>query len=232
MKLQITKQDRQALNKVFENFGRPKTEEEIFYSLCFCICAPQTTFKANTKVIQKLKELDFYYFGEAYEGYCGIDQIEEILKPVRFYRNKTKYLLEIKRNFNEILAILKIFLEENDMNSKVTPMIEIREWLVKTIKGMGMKVASHFLRNLGDTSLAILDVHIIKFLAEQIGVPLNLTYENAIKYFKKVVSRKQGYLDLEKIFQNIAKENELSTAMLDAYLWKFYSGTSWENFKY
>ena len=233
MKLNITKQDRQALNKVFENFGRLKTEEEIFYNLAFCILVPQTTFKNSIKVIQKLKELDFYYFGEAYEGYCGIAQIEEILKPVRFYKNKTKYLLEAKKKFPEILqAISSLDTWDNKQSIHVVDIYKIREWLVDNVKGLGYKASSHFLRNLGDTSLAILDVHIIKFLAEQIGVPLNLTYENAIKYFKKVVSRKQGYLDLEKIFQNIAKENELSTAMLDAYLWKFYSGTSWENFKY
>jgi thermostable 8-oxoguanine DNA glycosylase len=59
-----------------------------------------------------------------------------------------------------------------------------------------------------------------------------LTYEEAVEYFKKIVNTKRGYLDLEKVFQNIAKESELNPNQLDAYLWKNYSKTSWEAFKY
>jgi N-glycosylase/DNA lyase len=233
MKINITQQDREGLNKVFENFGRKKTEEEIFYDLCFTILAPQTKFQNNIKVIQKLKELDFYYFGEAYKGYCGIEQIEEILKPVRFYKNKTKYLLEAKKKFPEILqAISSLDTWDNKQSIHVIDVYKIREWLIANVKGMGYKTSSHFLRNIGDSTLAIIDTHIIKFLAEELCVTFGFTYEEAVKEFRKQAIRKEGYLGLEKLFQNIAKQNGLSCAELDSFLWKYYSGTSWEDFKY
>jgi N-glycosylase/DNA lyase len=234
MKINITKEDRQALNKVFENFGRKKTEEEIFYDLCFAIMAPQTKFANNIKVIQRLKELDFYYFGEAYEGYCGITQIEEILKPVRFYKNKTKYLLEAKKKFPEILqAISSLDTWDNKQSIHVVDVYKIREWLVDNVKGLGYKASSHFLRNLGyGDNIAIIDTHIIKFLAEELAVIFGFTYEEAMQEFRKQASKKEGYLSLEKIFQNIAKENKLSCAELDSWLWKNYSGTNWEDFKF
>jgi len=240
MKINITKQDREGLSKVFENFGRKKTNEEVFYDLCFTILAPQTKFQNNIKVIQKLKELDFYYFGEAYEGYCGIEQIEEILKPVRFYKNKTKYLLEAKKKFPEILDVINDRVMIGTITTKIGGLPKLtsitfydkREWLIANVKGMGYKTSSHFLRNIGDTTCAIIDTHIIKFLAEELCVTFGLTYEDAVKEFRKQATRKEGYLGLEKLFQNIAKQNGLSCAELDSYLWKFYSGTSWEDFKY
>jgi len=41
---------------------------------------------------------------------------------------------------------------------------EKREWLVENVNGLGMKAASHFLRNLGNETFAIIDTHIIKFM--------------------------------------------------------------------
>jgi thermostable 8-oxoguanine DNA glycosylase len=98
---------------------------------------------------------------------------------------------------------------------------------------MGYKTASHFLRDIGQgNDFAIIDTHIIKFLAGELYVTFGLTYEEAIKEFRKQAARKDGYLGLEKLFQNIAKQNKLSCMELAGYLWKFYSGTSWEDFKY
>jgi N-glycosylase/DNA lyase len=232
MKINITQQDREGLSKIFENFGRKKTEEEIFYDLAFCLLAPQTKFQNNIKVIQKLKELDFYYFGETYAGYCSIEGIEKILKPVRFYKNKTKYLLEARNKFLEILkAISSLNTWDNKQSIHVVDIYKIREWLIANVKGMGYKTASHFLRNMGN-DIAIIDTHIIKFLAEELCVTFGLTYEEAVKEFRKQATRKEGYLGLEKLFQNIAKQNRLSYMELDSYLWKNYSGTSWEDFKY
>jgi N-glycosylase/DNA lyase len=235
MKLNITLEDKTKINKVLDNFKIIKTEKEIFYNLCFCLMAPQTRFENNRKVIDKLIEEDFYSLPTSMFTECRYckDALEKTLKPTRFYKNKTEYLLEAKKNFPEILKVVSsLDTWDNKQSIHVIDVYKIREYLVENVKGMGYKVSSHFLRNLGDTSLAILDVHIIKFLAEQIGTTLNLTYEEAVEYFKKIVNTKRGYLDLEKVFQNIAKESELNPNQLDAYLWKNYSKTSWEAFKY
>ena len=163
MKLKITKQDRQALKKVIENFGRKKTDEEIFYDLCFCICAPQTTFKSNIKVVNDLKTYGFY----STNSYAiKLAEMHDIVKPVRFYNNKTNYLIEAKKKFSKILKLVKDFQKTNQSNEwKSTANSKMfRQLLVNQVKGFGMKASSHFLRNLGDTRLAIIDTYIIKFL--------------------------------------------------------------------
>lgn len=196
--MKITKEDREGLKKVFKDFGRKKLDEDIFYDLCFCILAPQTTFKSNTRVTNSLIKLDFYRKGYDREF------LEEVVKPARFYRNKTKYLLEAKKDIERILWFL-----ESDRED-----ILKRDFLVKHVKGLGMKTASHFLRNLGNIDLAIIDTHIIKFMA--CDHPKN----------------RKGYLKIEKRFQERAKELNLTPAELDALVWKKYSNTAWEAFKW
>ena len=43
---------------------------------------------------------------------------------------------------------------------------QAREWLVENVMGLGMKEASHFLRNVGYLDLAILDRHVLSNMAE------------------------------------------------------------------
>lgn len=83
----------------------------------------------------------------------------------------------------------------------------MREWLVKNIKGLGYKEASHFLRNIGFKNFAIIDFHIINLLVKYdiIKKPRTLT--------------KIKYLEIETILRNIAKNLGVSLAELDLYLW-------------
>lgn len=231
--MKVTIEDRKQLKRVLKGLGRKKTKEDIFYDLCFCICAPQTTFKSNIKVIQELKDYNFYE--KPIDLFMGTFQkeknkLKEILKPVRFYNNKARYLLEAKKNFNNIMLHVNIYLKSRELKGEPEPTSPIliagamRQYLVDEVKGLGMKAASHFLRNLGDSTLAIIDVHIIRFLHEIGTYPLD--------YIKKQANTKGGYVDLEIWFQTIAGHMDLTTAELDALIWKNYSGTSWSDFKY
>ena len=67
-----------------------------------------------------------------------------------------------------------------------------RDYLVKNIKGLGLKEASHILRNIGFRNYAILDRHILKNLKKHnviTNIPQTLTpktyfeIENKFKYF-------------------------------------------------
>jgi thermostable 8-oxoguanine DNA glycosylase len=77
-----------------------------------------------------------------------------------------------------------------------------------------MKAASHFLRNQGAQELAIIDVHILKFLEHP--PPKN----------------RREYLALEALFKARAQDTMLTPAELDVYLWKIYSKTPWADFVY
>jgi len=46
--------------KVISKFSEKKTEEDIFYDLCFAIIAPQAKHINMLKAIEMLKEKDFY----------------------------------------------------------------------------------------------------------------------------------------------------------------------------
>lgn len=210
--MKVTREDRTELRKVLQGLGREKTKREVFYDLCFCICAPQTTFKNNTKVIKELKKRKFY-------NHDVID-LKQILRPVRFYNNKAKYLLAAKEGFDLIYEAS--FDEVLETEHK-------RDVLVRIVKGMGMKAASHYLRNLGHEELAIIDTHVIKFLAStykgQVVLPL-------LESYKRMATTKNGYKELEALFEQEADDRNLTVAELDALVWKNYSNTSWGDFKY
>jgi len=119
----------------------------------------------------------------------------------RFPNNRAKYIAESTKH-NDILKNLVC-------HSKDT---EIREWLVKNVKGLGFKEASHFLRNIGFENLAIIDFHIIDLLVEH----------NLIKKPKSI--NKKRYLEIENSLKKIAKETNLTLAELDLYLWYMETG--------
>lgn len=69
----------------------------------------------------------------------------EYLNIVRFKNNKAKYLVTLREQMKDKNGkiVTKDFFESiSDVNEK-------REWIVKNIKGMAYKEASHFLRNVG-----------------------------------------------------------------------------------
>jgi len=196
--MRITQRDRTEANRVVKAFSGEKTKEEIFYNLCFAILAPQTTFKSNIKVTGQLAEIKFY------KNDIDMPLLQEIVRPTRFFRQKTYRLLKAKQQFSKILEIVY------GLDDSFTK----RNKLVKMVNGMGMKAGSHFLRNLGHKNLAIIDTHVLKYLDRE--APKNA----------------KEYLEIEKEFVVMAKSKRLTAAELDAIIWKKYSGTPWEKFDY
>ena len=90
---------------------------------------------------------------------------------------------------------------------------EKREFLVKNIKGLGYKEASHFLRNTGSFDLAILDRHV-----------LNLLVENGFLKEKPKTLGKKQYLEIEEILGKMSKKLKMTQAELDLYLWYMKTG--------
>jgi N-glycosylase/DNA lyase len=96
------------------------------------------------------------------------------------------------------IAIKELLARQGDVFNR-------REWLVRHVKGMGYKEASHFLRNTGDGArLAILDRHILKNL-EILGVtgsiPGSLTrnryleIEDSMREFSAAIGIPMDHLD-------------------------------------
>ena len=90
---------------------------------------------------------------------------------------------------------------------------ELREWLVKNVKGLGYKEASHLLRNIGYRNLAILDRHILR----------NLVRVGVLKQIPKSISR-LNYLETEKKFLGYSKKINIPMDELDLLFWSMETG--------
>jgi len=120
----------------------------------------------------------------------------------RFPNIRAKYILEARKHKEDLYIMIKDNMGTN----------ELREWIVKNIKGLGYKEASHFLRNIGYTDYAIIDFHIIDTLVnfKIIEKPKTLT--------------KKKYLEIENILRTIGKKLNLNLDELDLFLWYFETG--------
>jgi Thermostable 8-oxoguanine DNA glycosylase len=81
-----------------------------------------------------------------------------------------------------------------------------RDWLMNNVKGLGLKEASHFLRNVGIFDYAIIDRHIVKFLR-------NKGYINSWKGYKR------EYLEVEKILNEVSSIIGIKVGILDLIIW-------------
>jgi N-glycosylase/DNA lyase len=171
-----------------------KSKNEIFSELCFCILT--ANFNAE-KCINIQKEI-----GDKFSNISEKELAKELTRlGHRFPNHRAKYIIDSTKH-HEIL-------NEVVCNSKDT---EIREWLVKNIKGLGYKESSHFLRNIGFDNLAIIDFHIIDLLVSH----------DLIRKPKSI--NKNKYLEIENILKKIGKETNLTLAELDLYLWYIETG--------
>jgi N-glycosylase/DNA lyase len=179
-----------------------QSDERIFAELCFCICTPQTKATLCWEAISTLIENSLLYAGKR-------EQLVPFLKNVRFYNNKAEYILEARKLFtkNERLQIKKIIKSFDNVSC-------LRAWLKGEVKGIGIKEASHFLRNIGlGRDMAILDRHILKNLKKFgviEGIPKNLP--------------KKAYDEIESKMRTFSRKIGIPLDELDLLLWSMETG--------
>jgi N-glycosylase/DNA lyase len=179
--------------KEFRQLGG-KSSREIFKELCFCLLTANYSAAGGIK-IQKAIDDGFMNFSEL--------ELSGKLKELghRFPNARARFIVEARKHANNIKDILSSFSDK-----------EAREWLVENIKGLGMKEASHFLRNIGFTDCAIIDFHITDILAKN----------NLIEKPKALTPKK--YIEIENVLRRLAEKTSLSLAELDLYLWHIETG--------
>ncbi|PIN69790.1 N-glycosylase [Candidatus Woesearchaeota archaeon CG11_big_fil_rev_8_21_14_0_20_43_8] len=170
-----------------------------FSELCFCLLTANS--KAQT-ALSIQRELSPDGFCE-----CTANEIKDCImrNKHRFHNNKTNYIMSARDHIDIKEKILKLVKDHGETGA--------REWLVKNIKGLGYKEASHFLRNVGFCNLAILDRHII-----------NLLIENGLLKEKPKSLTKKIYLEIEERFMALAGSLKMSAAELDLYMWYIKAG--------
>lgn len=178
----------------FKEAGNRK-KEDIFPELCFCLLTPQSNARYCDKAIQELKKKGLIFKGTA-------SAIQAILKGrARFHNKKASYIVGARSCFDHNIL-------------KFGNALEIRRLLVKNIKGLGYKEASHFLRNIGmGRDIAILDRHILK----------NLKRYGAIDRIPSSLTL-AVYLDIEAKARKFARSVNIPLEELDLLFWSSETG--------
>jgi len=178
-------------------FSEVKTQpiNLIFKELCFCITTANCSAERCIEVQEKIGN-----------GFLTLSEIQLASKlkeyKYRFPNVRSKYIFEARKKISQLESNIKS--GDNGPN--------LREWIVKNVKGIGYKEASHFLRNIGYNDYAIIDFHIIDLLVSY----------NLIQKPKSLTKKK--YLEIEEILKNIGQKLNLNLAELDLYLWYIETG--------
>jgi N-glycosylase/DNA lyase len=174
----------------------------LFEELAFCLLTPQSKARSCDSAIRELKEKELLFDGDA----ASIARV--LSKKTRFHNNKAKYLVEARERFAkgnfDLLAYATFFGTER----------HARQYFAENVKGLGLKEASHYLRNVGrGKTLAILDRHILKNLVKFgviARVPASLTGKK--------------YLEIEKRMEKYCARAGIPLAHLDLLFWAEETG--------
>jgi N-glycosylase/DNA lyase len=172
--------------------------EDYFFELVYCLLTPQSSAANAARAVEQLREAD---------RNGRLDDAARILARkecyIRFHNTKARNIAEARRNFPEIAERL----------SQGMPSPDLRRWLIASVRGLGWKEASHFLRNIGHRDLAILDRHILKHLKRHgviRSVPVSLTPVR--------------YQSIERAFRRFANAVDIPMDELDLLFWSEETG--------
>lgn len=192
---QAHEEKKSEINERLKEFEQIRENElnDLFVELCFCLCTPMSKAERVIQVInldnkKLLLKDDKKKIADALKGFA------------RFHNNKAGYIVEARE---------KIKLLEKLPNKG----LEARDFLVNNFKGLGLKEAAHFLRNIGYKNMAILDRHIINCLY---GL-------KAIRSNSKPCSKKQ-YDKLAEKFEQFSQKTGISLDELDLLFWSSRTG--------
>ena len=197
-----------------------KSESELWHELCFCILSANVNYDLAKSTLNHLVKHNFlnpdwFVFAENSQKKIETEFEKSVYLPKKKDNTLRKYRYPKKRSEQIIKAGIFLYKKNNgikDILSKFDNPVDSREFLVSNISGIGIKEASHYLRNIGYcNSLAIIDVHVLAFL------------ENILltKFRKNKSLSDKMYLFLEKILVNFSKFHNLTLSILDMAIWHY-----------
>lgn len=178
----------------FKQTGR-MGDEVWFKEMCFCILT------ANYSALGALRIWSI--IGDGFITWPE-ERLRMALKALghRFPNTRARYIVEARRHLRGLKD--RILSQPSEHAARIM--------LARDVKGLGMKEASHFLRNVGFDNLAIIDFHILNLL-ERYGIIVR----------PKTLTRRR-YLTIETLMRTIAQELNLTLSRLDLYLWYLETG--------
>jgi N-glycosylase/DNA lyase len=174
-------------------------KQRYMYELFFCVMTPQSSAAQCALVAEELERRNFldveFDPTPLLRGHAG--------GYVRFHNTKARRLLDLRHRGGEILRLF-----DQDYTDK-----ELRDVIADSVDGLGMKEASHFLRNVGRGGVTIVDRHIIR----------NLIRLGILEAWPANISRKT-YREIEQRFENLAAMLGIPHEELDLLLWQRETG--------
>ncbi len=179
-----------------EFLANRKSEESLFSELCFCLLTANFSAEGGIRIQR-----------EVGDGFLTLPK-DELVKKLRslghrYPEARAEYIVLARKLYGRLSSIL----------NELSDPLRAREWLVKNVKGLGYKEASHFLRNVGCLDLAILDRHILRYMKER----------GFIDEIPRSLSGAR-YLKLERTFRAMAEKVGMKPGELDLYIWYLKTG--------
>lgn len=187
-----------AITSRLAEFSRVRPSE-YFYELAYCLLTPQSRAEHAELAIDALRQARFLETGSDPEAILA-----DRSRYVRFHRTKARRLLRSREQFARVRLAIET----------LTAPAELRLWLAANVDGLGLKEATHFLRNIGrNGDLAILDRHILR----------NLRRYGVLRSVPSSLSAK-AYLRTESRFLRFAGEVGIPINHLDLLFWSMETG--------
>jgi N-glycosylase/DNA lyase len=186
-----------------QEFARVPANEH-FYELAYCLLTPQSSAVNADAAVARLKAIAFREQGGDPTGI-----LRQPDSYIRFHNTKARRLLTVREQFVDHAARLA----ETPPASSAEEVQELRAWFVAHVNGLGMKEASHFLRNIGYRGLAILDRHILR----------NLKLHGVVRTHPATLTTAR-YIDIEDRFRAFANDVQIDTDELDLLFWSRETG--------
>lgn len=145
------------LERLAEFAAVPRTEW--FYELCYCLLTPQSKAVHAGAVVDSLKNIGFFE-----SGGDALHLLRNKDTYIRFHNTKHKRLHALREQWSAIESVLDHAMQHRKVHSPGevnTQTLTLRDSLVDMVGGIGMKEASHFLRNIGFRGMAIIDRHLL-----------------------------------------------------------------------
>jgi len=180
--------------------------QELFYELAYCILTPQSSAAHAEHAVHQLRERGFRE-----TGFDPTPVLRRSDTYIRFHNTKARRLLDVRAQFADITLAVDAARERRATSQADNRLL--RQWLVTTVRGLGMKEASHFLRNVGFRDLAILDRHILR----------NLRHHGVLRSVPATLTTKR-YLRIEDQFRLFAEQIGIPMDELDLLFWSRETG--------
>jgi N-glycosylase/DNA lyase len=178
-------------------------DEVLFEELCYCILTAGSSAKMGMHTVEALRDL--LLTGSEREL-----QERARMHRVRFWRMRPSYIVRTREHLREVCGMKLGELLASFENPQARRDFFARN---KSIKGLGYKESSHFLRNVGFPGYAILDKHILNSLREM-----------GIISKRMRSTTPSGYLAIERRLRKFSEEIGIDMDHLDLLLWSRKTG--------